>query len=97
MTMCIILSDADRQEVETDVAVGDLYATYGPQKGYQNDSELHPVRRAGGGTNPDPCFILNAAVLSNDDFATAQPYLSGLSQKDSNDATFPGVYVPPGP
>lgn len=96
MTMCIILNDTDRQEVESNVAYGDLFAQYGPLKGYLNDSQLHPVRRAGGGTNPDPCFILNAAVLSNSDFATAQPYLSGLPQKDSaTDPTFPGAYVAP--
>lgn len=91
MTMCILLTDADRQVVQSGVNSGELFDTYGPTKGYQNDSELHPVQRQGGGTNPDPVFILNAAVLSNDDFATAQPYLAGLPQKDSNDSTFPPV------
>lgn len=68
----------------------------GAEKGYLNESELQPVRRAGGGTNPDPCYILNTLVLTNEDFATAQPYLSGCPIKTyPNDPTFPGVYVAP--
>lgn len=92
MTMCIILSDTDRKEVESGVAEGELFGTYGEGKGYLNDSELHPARRNGGtGGNPDPCFILNANVLANDDFASAQPFLAGLPQKDHLDSTFPPV------
>lgn len=83
--ICIILDQAACTAVDG-----------GAEKGYLNDAELHPIRRAGGGTNPDPCYILNANVLDNPDFATAQPYLAGLPQKEyPTDPTFPGVYVPP--
>lgn len=77
--LCIILNETDKTQVEG-----------GSEKGYLNDSELHPVPRQGGTNgNPDPCYILNTAVLSNEDFATAVPYLSGLTQKWSDAADFP--------
>lgn len=82
--LCIILSQADRNEVAG-----------GSEKGYLNGSHLNPIRRAGGGTNPDPCYILNTVVLTDTDFAAAAPYLSGLPQKWSDDENFPGPYEPP--
>lgn len=95
MVNCIILNDDDRKYVETGVETGELFNLYGDSKGYTNDAECHPAKRTGGGTNPDPVFILNAAILDNSDFATMQPYLSGLPQKDSGDATFPPPLPPP--
>jgi hypothetical protein len=83
MTMCIIFNQDDR-----DAVAG------GEDKGYLNGSQLQPVRRQGGGTNPDPCYIVNAAVQTNEDFATAWPYVAGLPQKDSADPTFPPPYAP---
>jgi hypothetical protein len=57
---------------------------------YLNGSRLKPVERLGGTNgNPDPCYIANAAVLTNPDFAAAQPYLSGLPIKNSSDPDFP--------
>lgn len=83
--LCIILNQANKEEVEG-----------GAEKGYLHSSELHPVQRLGGtGGNPDPCYILNVLVLSDPDFATAQPYLSGLPQKWSDAEDFPPVYEPP--
>lgn len=110
MVNCIILNDADRKYVQSvdpenpadaDAQTGDLYETYGATKGYLADSQLRPVRRAGGSGNPDPCFIVNANVLTAVDdvsgnliFGTAQAYLSGLPIKDSGDPTFPAIYTP---
>lgn len=83
--LCIILNQTDKNEVEG-----------GAEKGYLHNSELHPIQRQGGtGGNPDPCFILNRAVLDNPDFATAVPYLSGLPQKWSDAEDFPPAYEPP--
>ena len=74
---CIILNQTDKAVIEA----GNPYA---------NGAQLRPVQRLGGtGGNPDPCFILNAVVLTNPDFAGAQPYLSGLPVKNSSDETFP--------
>lgn len=102
MTMCIILGQADNDEVATGTNSGDLFTTYGATKGYLGGNELHPVARQGGTNgNPNPCFILSTRVLTATDdsgaliFGTAVPYLSGLSQKDSNDPTFPPAL--PGP
>jgi hypothetical protein len=82
--LCIILNQADKNEVEG-----------GAEKGYLNNSQLHPVRRQGGTSgNPEPCYILNTVVLTNPDFATAAPYLSGLTQKWSDAEDFPPVYEP---
>jgi hypothetical protein len=81
---CLILTQTVRDQVAG-----------GEEKGYLNDSALDPIRRAGGGTNPDPCYILNVSILTNPDFATAQPYLSGCPIKTyPDDPTFPGVYTP---
>ena len=83
MTMCIILDYDDRGAVAG-----------GADKGYLDGSQLQPVQRQGGGTNPAPCYILNAAVQGNEDFATAWPHLAGLPQKDAADPTFPPAYEP---
>lgn len=74
---CLILNDTDRAIVEAG-------------NPYLNGSQLRPVQRLGGTNgNPDPVFILNVIVLTNPDFAAAQPYLSGLPVKNSGDADFP--------
>ncbi len=80
---CMILNQTDKTTVEA----GNPYG---------NGSQLHPVERQGGtGGNPDPCFILNVLVLTNPDFADAQPYLSGLPIKNSSDETFPPAMPDP--
>jgi hypothetical protein len=77
--LCIILSQADKNQVEG-----------GAEKGYTNNAELHPIARQGGtGGNSDPCYILNTVVLTNPSFAAAVPYLSGLPQKWSDAEDFP--------
>jgi hypothetical protein len=68
-----------------------------PDMVYGDDSELNPIRRAGSGTNPDPCYILNILVLdpeNGSDFQVAWDYLDALPTKDYSDPTFPAPYAP---
>jgi hypothetical protein len=68
-----------------------------PDMVYGDDSELNPIRRAGGGTNPDPCYILNILVLdpeNGSNFQVAWDYLGALPTKDYSDPTFPAPYTP---
>lgn len=68
-----------------------------PDMIYGSESELNPIRRTGGGANPDPCFILNVLVMDPDngtDFQVAWSYLGALPTKDYSDPTFPTPYVP---
>jgi hypothetical protein len=85
---CIILDQAACEAVRSRDNEGNFI-----ERGYLNNSELRPVQRQGAtGGNPDPCYILNIVVLTNADFATAQPYLSGLPVKTfPDDPTFPPI------
>lgn len=56
---------------------------------YLSGAHLRPVQRQGGSNgNPDPCFILNAVVLTEPAFSTVHPYLSGLPVKNASDSDF---------
>jgi hypothetical protein len=77
--LCVILD-----QKTADAVVG------GKDKGYLNNAVLSPVQRLGGTAgDPDPCYILNAAVLSDPDFSSAKVYLSACRQKWTTDPTFP--------
>lgn len=81
--VCVILNQTDCDTVKG-----------GAEKGYLNGAQCNPAQRTGGTSgNPDPCYILNSVMLSNPDFVAAQPYLSGLTQKDSSDPGFPPPFV----
>lgn len=80
--LCLILDEDNKNKVQGDV-----------EKGYLNNSSLMPIRRVGGTNgNPEPCYILNAAVLDNPDFAAAHRSLRGLPTKQSDAPDFPPAF-----
>lgn len=102
--MAYVLSEADRNFLASVPAgapsddprrTGELYDLYGPSKGYVNGAFMAPVQMQGGGTNPDPCYVVGPQVGTNVNFTTAWVYLSGCTMKDTGSPGFPPPIEPP--
>lgn len=52
---------------------------------------LQPIKRQGGGANPDPVFILNVLVLSDPMHGAFWDYLGVLPTMDLTDPDFPAA------